>query len=242
MLSSKSDIALPAASSAAGFSFPEHTGQRRSFGQASIELIVVWPVLVTFVFLVVQALIIWWSQQTLTVANQYTVRAGAINHGNYQTMVTTLVSGMAGLEPQLDQDNLAYATTLAIAQQRFHFTRFAQLDILSPTPQDFREYAEERWDYDLGRDVTEIAVDHYHARYDENTPVEWHEARVLKIRTDWCLPLKIPFVAEMLSSAQGFLGDSTAVRYCKLREGMSDYPLWALTDTAQHSLQSGFRR
>lgn len=50
MLSSKSDIALPAASSAAGFSFPEHTEQKRSLGQASIELIVVWPILVTFVF------------------------------------------------------------------------------------------------------------------------------------------------------------------------------------------------
>jgi len=47
MLSSKSDIALPAASSAAGFSFPEHTEQKRSLGQASIELIVVWPILVT---------------------------------------------------------------------------------------------------------------------------------------------------------------------------------------------------
>ena len=240
MLSSKSDIALPAASSAAGFSF--FTLKKYSRGQASIELIVVWPILVSFVFLIVQALIIWWSQQTLMVANQYTVRAGAINHGHYQTMVTTLVTGMAGLEPQLVQDNLAYATTLAMAKQRLHFSRFAQLDILSPTPQDFREYAEERWDYDLERDITEIAVDHYHARYDENTPIEWHEARVLRIRTDWCLPLKIPLVAEMLSSAQQFLSGSSAVRYCKLREGMSEYPLWALTDTAQHSLQSGFRR
>lgn len=242
MLLSKLDIALPAAASAAGFSFSSRTFKKYHRGQASIELIIVWPVLVTFVFLMVQVLIIWWSQQTLTVANQYTVRAGAINHGNYQTMVTTLVAGMAGLEPQLDENNMAYAATKAIAKQRLHFAGFAQLDILSPTSADFRQYSEERWDDDLERDVTEIAVDHYHARYDENTPAEWHAARVLKIRTDWCLPLKVPLVAEVLSTAQQFFGNSSTVRFCKLREGMSRYPLWGLTDTSQHSLQSGFRR
>jgi len=240
MLLSRLSITFPAAFSAAGFSFLNSV--KKQSGQASVELLVVWPVIVASVFTFVQALIIWWGQQTLTVANQYAVRAGSINHGSYDAMVNTLAAGMAGLKPQLDIDSRLKAATKSIAKQQLHFSRFAQLNVLSPSNDDFWQFSAWRWDNDLQKEVLEISVDHYHARAGENATEEWHQARVLVIETHWCLPLEIPIAADFLAATQSLLSDSKAARYCASRSTMHGRAFWGLTNTAQHVMLSGYRK
>lgn len=242
MLLPRLSITLPAAFSAAGFSFlTTLKAPRRQAGQASVELLIVWPVIVASVFTFVQALIIWWGQQTLTVANQYAVRAGSINHGKNSAMVNTVVAGMAGLKPQLDTDNKMAAATKSIAKQRLHFATFGQLKILSPSAEDFRQFADWRWDNELKKEVLEISVDHYRARAGENATEQWHQARVLVIETYWCLPLEIPIAGEFLAATQSLISDSKAAAYCAGLSVVYDRPLWALSNTAQHVMLSGYR-
>ena len=242
MLLSRLSIAFPAAFSAAGFSFlnSRKTPKKQS-GQASVELLVVWPVIVASIFTFVQALIIWWGQQTLTIANQYAVRAGSINHGKNSAMVNTLVAGMAGLKPQLDTDSQMEAAAKSILNQRLHFAQFGQLNVLSPTSDDFRHFSERRWDEEEEREVLEISVDHYYARAGDNATEKWHQARILRIETYWCLPLEIPIAGEFLAATQDLLSDSKAATYCAGRSVMYDRPLWALSNTAQHAMLSGYR-
>ena len=243
MLLSRLGITFPAAFPAAGFSlFKPGKTLRKQSGQAGIELLIVWPVIVAAVFTFVQALIIWWGQQTLTVANQYAVRAGSINNGSHNAMVNTLVAGMAGLKPQLSTDNKMVAVTEAVVEQRLHYAQFGQLKVLSPTVEDFREFADWRWDDELKAEVLEISVDHYHARASSDGSEQWHEARVLVIETYWCLPLDIPIAGEFLSATQTLLSDSKAARYCATRSRVFNKPLWALSNTAQHSMLSGYRK
>ncbi|AAV81849.1 TadE family protein [Idiomarina loihiensis] len=243
MLLSRLSITLPAAFPAAGFSFlnPVKILKKQS-GQASVELLVVWPVIVACVFTFVQAVFIWWAQQTLTVANQYAVRAGSLNHGNNNAMVNTLAAGMAGLKPQLNIDNKIAAAAEAIAKQRLHFSRFGQLKVLSPSTDDFRQFSDWRWDNELQKDVLEISVDHYHARAGDNASEEWHQARVLVIETYWCLPLEIPIAADFLAATQSLVSDSKAATYCAGRSTLFDKPLWGLSNTAQHVMLSGYRQ
>ncbi|MCA1767158.1 MAG: pilus assembly protein [Idiomarina sp.] len=242
MLLSRLSITLPAAFSAAGFSFlSAFKIPQKQAGQASVELLIVWPVIVASVFTFVQALLIWWGQQTLTVANQYAVRAGSINHGEKSAMVNTLVAGMAGLKPQLDNDNRMEAAAKSILKQRLHFAQFAQLKVLSPTENDFRHFSEWRWDDEKERDVLEISVDHYEARAGDNATEQWHQARILSIETYWCLPLEIPIAGEFLAATQNLLSGSKAASYCARRSVMYDRPLWALSNTAQHTMLSGYR-
>lgn len=243
MLSSRLSITLPAAFPAAGFSFLQSFKlTKKQSGQASVELLVVWPVIVAGVFTFVQALIIWWAQQTLTIANQYAVRAGSLNHGNNNAMVNTLAAGMAGLKPQLDIENKIAAAAGAIAKQRLHFSQFGQLKVLSPSTDDFRQFSAWRWDNELQKDVLEISVDHYHARAGDNATEQWHQARVLVIETYWCLPLDIPIVADFLAATQSLLSDSQAATYCADRSGLYHKPLWGLSNTAQHAMLSGYRK
>lgn len=239
MLLPRLSITFPAAFPAAGFSFLN--AFKKQSGQASVELLIVWPVIVTSVFTFVQALLIWWAQQTLTVANQYAVRAGSLNHGSNTAMVNTLAAGMAGLKPQLDMDNKIAAASESIAKQRRHFLRFGQLRVLSPSTDDFRQFSDWRWDHELQKDVLEISVDHYHARAGDNATEPWHQARVLVIETAWCLPLEIPIVADFLAATQNVLSDSNAATYCAGRSSLYNKPLWGLSNTAQHVMLSGYR-
>ncbi|RUO67280.1 pilus assembly protein [Idiomarina ramblicola] len=242
MLLPRLSITFPAAFSAAGFSFLNTLKvPRRQAGQASVELLIVWPVIVASVMTFVQALIIWWGQQTLTVANQYAVRSGSINHGKTSAMVNTVVAGMAGLKPQLDTDNPVAAAAQSIAKQRLHFAQFGQLHVLSPTENDFRQFSEWRWDDEQEREVREISVDHYQARAAENETEQWHQARILVIETYWCLPLEIPIAGEFLAATQRLLSGSKAATYCAGRSLVYDRPLWALSNTAQHVMLSGYR-
>ncbi|MDV6316836.1 pilus assembly protein [Idiomarina sp. HP20-50] len=242
MLLPRLSITLPAAFQAAGFSFlSTFKFSKKQSGQASLELLIVWPIIVVSIFTFVQALFIWWAQQTLTMANQYAVRAGSLNHGRNSAMVNTLVSGMAALKPQLDTDNKILAAAESIAEQRLHFAQFGRLKILSPTAEDFRQFAAWRWDEDKQTDVLEISVDHYHARAAENTARQWHKARILVIETYWCLPLDIPVAAELLAATQRLVSGSGAANYCASRGVLYDRPLWGLSNTAQHAMLSGYR-
>lgn len=244
MLFSCLSLTLPAALIAAGFFRSEPTLiSPKQRGQASVELIIVWPVVVFFIFGLIQVLLIWWAQQTLTIANQYAVRAGSLNHGRSSVMTRTLVAGMAGLKPQLDSANMTLAAGKAIVAQRLHFVRGGKLMTVSPTEADFNRYADWRWDSEHKADVLEIAVDHYEARAtQEQANDAWHQARILVIDTYWCLPLDIPMVGQFLAEVQQRWSDSGAARYCASRSGLFDKPLWGLSDTAQHSMLSGYRK
>lgn len=244
MLFSCLSLTLPAAFMAAGFFRSELTFiKSKQKGQASVELIIVWPVVVFIIFGLVQVLLIWWAQQTLTIANQYAVRAGSLNHGRSSVMTRTLVAGMAGLKPQLDSTNMTVAAGKAIVAQRLHFSRGGKLTTVSPSEADFNQYANWRWDSEQKADVLEIAVDHYEARAtQEQANDAWHQARVLVIETYWCLPLDIPMVGQFLADVQQRWSGSGAARYCASRSALFGKPLWGLADTAQHPMLSGYRK
>lgn len=242
MLLSRLSITLPAASPAAGFSFSYVFNlSNKQKGQASTEILVVWPVIVVCIFTFVQALLIWWAQQTLTIANQYAVRAGSLNHGRNSAMVNTLVAGMAGLEPELDINNKMVAAATSITKQRLHFARFGQLKVLSPTTEDFRQFSAWRWDAEKQAEVREISVDHYAARAGENATAQWHKARILVIESYWCLPLEVPIAAEFLAATQRLISNSGAANYCARQGALYNQPLWGLSNTAQHAMLSGYR-
>jgi len=207
----------------------------RQRAQAITEFIIVWPVLLLALCMVLQLFLVWWAQQTLDTATQYAVRAGAINHGQQAKMEMTLSAVMAGIKPQLSQDNPVVAASQAIARQRLHFTAYGKLKRLTPTQVHIDKFSQLRWDPDIGNFVNEIAVDHYQARLAKNADPEWAAARRLKITTEWCFDLQIPFAAE-------FLGLIARDRGQCLIGNLASRPQWALTSAAEHELLSGFRQ
>lgn len=207
----------------------------RQQAQALTEFIIIWPVLLLALCMVLQLFLLWWAQQTLDTASQYAVRAGAINHGQQAKMEMTLSAVMAGIKPQLGQDSPVAAAAEAIARQRLHFAVYGKLERLTPTKEHIETFSRRRWDPDSSGFVNEIAVDHYRARQDKNSDPEWAAARRLKITTEWCFDLQIPFAAE-------FLGLIARERGQCLIGNSASRPQWRLTSAAEHELLSGFRQ
>lgn len=218
---------------------PTRASQR---AQAVMEFLVAWPILLLALCLILQLCLIWWAQQTLAIATQYAVRAGAVNHGSQQHMEMTLAAVMAGVRPkqvmigeQQDALSTLASATASVAQQRVHLALYGKLERVSPSQQQLDRFADYRWDPVSGRRVKEIAVDHYLARKEQQKDEDWVQARRLIIDTTWCYNLTIPLAAELL----GWLAQQRG--QCALGNQLSQVSQWPLKSHAEHELLSGFR-
>ncbi|WP_404402224.1 pilus assembly protein [Idiomarina seosinensis] len=207
---------------------------KRANGQALTEFVIIWPLLLLSLCLLLQVFLLWWAQQTFVIANQYAVRAGAINHGARAPMVLTLSAVMAGLKPQLNQDNKMAAAAESVLRQRAHFLLYGKLTRLNPDKQQLQRFGQRRWLHQQQRYVHEIAVDHYQARQAQSQDPEWAKARRLSISSEWCFDLQIPLAAEFLGWIARRQGDCLA-------GNLAQRPQWPLRSGAEHELLSGFR-
>lgn len=203
--------------------------------QAVTEFIVAWPIILLALCFVVQLLWLWWAQQTLHTATQYTVRTGAINHGSQRKMQMTLVAAMAGIKPQLDQEQPLAATLLAVAEQRLHYALYGRIKVIQPTAEHIQQFSQRRWDLEQKKWLTEIPVDHYAARKAKQNSAAWAAARRLVIETQWCEDLTIPLAAE-------FLGLIAKRRGECLLGNAAGKPQWPLNSSAEHEMLSGYRK
>ena len=206
-------------------------------GQASIEAISVIPLLGLTVLLIVQLLWLVFAQSTFNVAVAFAVRAGSLNHGSTQVVERTLSAGMASLRPQYVEgmapppEQLRVAHWRATIQQYAHAQWASKIIVHQPTAEQLKTQVQRRYDLVSAAWLNELAVDHPQLRQRES---------VMELEIWWCLPLHVPFAAQVLTQLRNWW-DEPAQRFCALREEVSGQPLWALQQRLSQPLLSGYR-
>ncbi|WP_258240096.1 TadE/TadG family type IV pilus assembly protein [Pseudidiomarina homiensis] len=216
-------------------------------GQALVESLIVFPILLVTTLLVTQLLWIALAHATVQTATNYSARAGTINHGQRAVMERTFIVGMASLVPQWFT-SLPPSTTerwqaqlAATARQWARFQWAGKLQILRPTAQVLQEHAEQRYDLASEQWVNELAVDHASLRLAEAADAkQWQAARTLEIEVWWCLRLQVPLAAALLAALKN-ANASAAQQFCHSRQMLSGQPLWALEHKVAYPLLSGYR-
>ncbi|CAB0149551.1 hypothetical protein PSI9734_00115 [Pseudidiomarina piscicola] len=217
-------------------------------GQAAVEALIVLPVVVLTVLLVVQLLWLVFANATFRVAVSYSLRAGSINHGSRLAMERTLVAAMASLEPvwfageapEPSRFELRRMQLKVTAKQWLHYQLTGRLQVHRPTAETSREESERRYDLTSARWLQELAIDHARTRTSQADAQRWQRQRELDIEVWWCLPLEVPFAAQVLSQMKQWWGDP-AQRHCAVREQLLGRPMWALQRRLAAPLQSGYR-
>lgn len=216
-------------------------------GQAMVESLLVFPLLLISLLLIVQLIWLALAQASVEVATHYSVRAGALNHGSQEAITKTLIAGMASLIPQRFEQlppsraQQWQAQFAATAKQWAHFQWAGKLQIHRPTATVIQEQAEHRYDLRTGRMVDELAVDHAAVRLAAAPdPAQWQADRTLDIEVWWCLPLRVPLASVLLSKLKNARA-SAAQQFCQTRQKITGQVLWALEYRATHRLESGYR-
>ncbi|MGQ4276293.1 TadE/TadG family type IV pilus assembly protein [Pseudidiomarina sp. E22-M8] len=221
----------------------------RQRGQAVVETMLVLPVVLLTLLLVLQLLWLVFASATFRVAVSYSLRAGSINHGSLDAMERTLVAGMASLQPIIPATKtggepsrleVQRAQLEATARQWLHYQLSGKIKVHQPTAEVLQTYAERRYDLASGIWVNELAVDHASVRMQGVGTERWQQQRQLEIEVWWCLPLEIPFAAQVLTELRQWW-KSAAQAHCRLREEVVGRPLWALQQRISTPLQSGYR-
>lgn len=226
-------------------------------GQASVETLLLLPLLVFICLSVWQLLWLAWQAHTLQVASSYAARAGAIAHGDKGKMEATLVSYLTSTAMPIrapdQKPDVLLATRLQLRQQ-LQFKQFGRLSIVSPSRAQQRKYQQPRLSYQgaLGgglwtRRWREIPVDHAQVRVSTLAApavTDWLAARQLTIDVVWCVPLRVPFAGAVIAELATWFGQTAeqlaATRTCALRQALSTAPLWPLQHRVTTPMLSGF--
>lgn len=222
---------------------------QRVRGQAMLETLIALPVVVLTILLFLQLVWLGLASATLQTAVNFSVRAGTIEHGKREVMERTLVAGMASIVPHHLTNlppttaELWQAQVGAVTEQWVHFKWAAQLKVHSPTAEIVRTSGEQRYDLELGRMVTELAVDHPKLRSAATADkgVQWQAERMLDVEVWWCWPLEVPLAGRLLSELRSRFG-TPAQGFCQRRQQLNGQPLWALQHRVAYPMLSGYRQ
>lgn len=204
----------------------------RQAGQALIETAIMLPLVVLASLLMLQLLWIGWVQYNLFTASSYVLRTAALQSVNADAMRTTLAATMAAVQPHIttDKSSSNYPAVLRAVGKNLLWAQWAsRIAVLQPTAAQLHD------------EDGLIAVDHANLRYQaSNDGAKFLAARTIELEIWWCMPLQVPLAAEALAALRQPLANPVQ-RFCQLRQGLSEAPLWGLRYRLQGPLLSPYQ-
>lgn len=215
-----------------------------------LETLLALPMIVLFACLWVQVMWLFWAGQTLAVANSYALRAGALNHGERTAIERTLAAAMATIDPtalahlehdsdqELKPEDFQSAHLRTAARQQLHLRLAGRVQIRHATSAQFQRFGVQRR---IGREWHwVIPNDHLEARalqYSQDEQDAWLAAQLLEVEVWWCLPLQIPFAAQLFAEVSQW-SPSLAQQHCNARGAATETAYWVLTHRVEGPMLS----
>lgn len=171
---------------------------RRERGQAIVEYIIIFPILLLLVLGALQFALIYQAKFTLNYATFMGARQGALKNGSMTSIKDGVAAGMAPLfmrtggTPFLD--DLAKARIISTIEVFNPLT--AKVEIISPTQAAFTALAKAPT-YGTGN---EIPNDNLMYRSASGDGMTIQDANLLKIRVTYCVKLVVPFANRVIYS------------------------------------------
>ena len=173
------------------------TNKKLSQGQATIEYIIVFPVMIMLVFGILQFTLIYNAKTTLNYAVFEAARAGSLNNARRDAVAEAFASGMAALYTHKANVEAVEVARVKVWDEIEAGDQVC-IERVNPIDDDFSGYAIDHPDI-LGQQA--IPVDNLVYREPAITGgahVSIHDATLLKIKVTYCYPLYVPFLNQLI--------------------------------------------
>lgn len=159
-------------------------------GQATIEYLIVLPVLLLLFLASLQFVFIYETKLTLNYATFAATRSGALNNGSMKAIQDGLASGLAPLFTH--GDNLqALKDARKQADTETSDSKLTEIRIINPTPSALSEF-----------NTSGTGIPNDNLMYRDDAPggsgMNVQDANLLKVRVTYCARLIIPVIKEMI--------------------------------------------
>ena len=175
----------------------ERSGQalRRCSGQAIVEYIIIFPLLLILIMGAIQIALIYQAKFTLNYAAFMGARQGALKNANMNSIKDGVAAGLTPLFMRWNGSGAPGLVDLSKARVISTIEVFnpmtAKVEIISPTQAAFDA---------LNGGGTEIPNDNLMYRSGSGDGMSIQDANLLKIRVTYCVKLVVPFVNRMIYS------------------------------------------
>jgi hypothetical protein len=177
--------------------------RRQMRGSTLVELpLVAILALLPLVLGIFQSVLLLRSHHLVSLAAGGAARAGAVDHARTSSMLTAFGEGLVPLLVDLSEvtedggplDLVAAARVRGAAEA----LRFARIERLSPTAEDFADHGRE---FHGQRGIPNDALEHRDSAAGAQGGRSIQQANLLRIRVRYCHPLAVPFIDELLLAA-----------------------------------------
>ena len=168
---------------------------RRSSGQAIVEYIIIFPLLLILTMGAIQIALIYQAKFTLNYATFMGARQGALKNANLNAIKDGVAAGLTPLFMRWNGSGAPGLVDLSKARVISTIEVFnpltAKVEIISPTQAAFSAIA---------GSGTEIPNDNLMYRSGSGDGMSVQDANLLKVRVTYCVKLVVPFVNRMIYS------------------------------------------
>jgi len=198
--------------------FHPNINKQHCRGQAMVEFIIIFMVMIMLVFGIFQFTLIYKAKITLNYATFEAVRAGAVNNARIAAVNQAFARGMAPLYTHRDTVEAVHTARKQVTDEIVAGEQVC-IERINPIKQDFTEHQI------ANTEGLAIPVDNLFYRSDKTTSgpgggsgrVSIQDATLLKIKVTYCYPLYVPFLNRVIpewftgtNDVTRFTGDATA--------------------------------
>jgi Flp pilus assembly protein TadG len=174
---------------------PRGEAPRRSSGQAIVEYIIIFPVLLILIMGAIQIALIYQAKFTLNYATFMGARQGALKNANLNSIKDGVAAGLTPLFMRWSGSGTPGLVDLSKARV------IATIEVFNPMTADVRIISPTQAAFDaLSGGGTEIPNDNLMYRSGDGDGMSIQDANLLKVRVTYCVKLVVPFVNRMIYS------------------------------------------
>ena len=173
---------------------PRGKTPRLSSGQAIVEYIIIFPVLIILIMGAVQIALIYQAKFTLNYATFMGARQGALKNANLNSIKDGVAAGMTPLFMRWSGSGAPGLVDLSKARV------IATIEVFNPMTAEVRIISPTKAAIDDLGGGTEIPNDNLMYRSGTGDGMSIQDANLLKVRVTYCVKLVVPFVNRMIYS------------------------------------------
>ena len=177
---------------------------RAQGGQAAIEYIIIFPMLIMLLFGAIQWSLIYQARAVLDHATLLAARNGALYNGNKDEMKKALSAGLAPLFASEASDT-GYIKAKGIAVIEVNTPFIVSLKVVNPTSDAFTDFGKPRLDGNAGNEIPNDTLQYRTTSPGGASKISIQDANILHLRVTYCYRMYVPVVGFVVNAVANAL-------------------------------------
>jgi hypothetical protein len=190
-------------------------------GQAMIEYLIIFPILIVLLFGVIQWALIYQARSVVNNATLLAARAAAMNNGNFRAARKAFGAGLAPLfnTEASDVEYLKAVEKGYVDAGVFLPNGLTTIKIINPTQDAFTDFERPKLDGSGGTEIPNDTLQYRSTGPGTQSKISIQDANILHMRVTYCYRMYVPIVNNVISAVANTL---SSWDYELQEHGMSD--------------------